>query len=510
MRTLVLTLLLLAATTGAGLAAPGAYLPVGDPLEAELRVLDLYEPAPAALTLVHLNTLPLRWSELRAGALVTSGPRARALALRRIERALVREDGSRALVAGATPRLVTREYADGTRLELSAAVEGSRDWRDRGSEWSDGSGVHVRAGLQFDRWFAYSHLWAGRLAGVREYSDALVAGTDVAVNTDDSWLGYADGTRWDVRLGRSRWHWGPGEEGSLLLSRTAAPLAGAMLHARLDALGADLFFFDATVEPGRGEQLAAHRIEWQPRPWLRLGAAEAARYRSDGWQGLYLAGVIPYSIVQRLLDRDAPGEPEANRNNVQLSFDASARVADGTRLYGELLLDDVHAKSAAFPNKYGWQAGWDGAGAIGATRVTWNAEYTWLSRWVYSSYYGRTFAAQDAPLGFASGPGSRRLRLRASADPGRDLQCSLIASRTVRGEETLADAFVPGGEVPSPRSLAGVVETTRAVEGEARWWPATGVDVSVRAGREWREDAAHVAGASRAEWLGRVAVRLAR
>ncbi len=503
---LLIALFLLPHRASAGI---GSYLPVGDPLEAELRVLDLYEPAPVSLTLAHLNALPLRWAELRATNGAPVGPHARLLASRRIERALARELPGRA-AAGATPRLWTLDAADGTRLEVSAGLEGACEWRDGGAEWRDGSGAHLRAGLQFDGWFAFTHLWAGRLAGVSTFSDALVAGEDLAVNTDDSWLGYASGTRWDARIGRSRWHWGPGEEGSLLLSRTAAPLSGALLHARLEAIRADVFFFDATVEPGLGEQLAAHRIEWQPQPWLRLGAAEAARYRSDGWHGLYLAGVVPYSIVQRLLDHDAPGTPDANRNNVLMSFDASMRVADGTRVYGELLLDDVHAKSASFPNKYGWQAGWDGAGAIGERRVTWNAEYTWLSRWVYSSFYGRSYVAAGEPIGFATGPGSRRLRLRATADFPHDVQCSWFASRTVRGEESAADAFVPGGDVPSPRSLAGVVETTRAVDAEARWWPSTGLDVALRAGREWRENAAHVSGASHAEWRGALSLRLTR
>lgn len=40
-------------------AAPLEYLPVDDPLEAELRVLDLYEPAPTRPALPHLNSRPL-------------------------------------------------------------------------------------------------------------------------------------------------------------------------------------------------------------------------------------------------------------------------------------------------------------------------------------------------------------------------------------------------------------------------------------------------------------------
>jgi hypothetical protein len=145
-----------------------------------------------------------------------------------------------------------------------------------------------------------------------------------------------------------------------------------------------------------------------------------------------------------------------------------------------------------------------------ARRVTWNAEYTWLSRYVYSSFYGREFTAQDRPLGHPEGPGSRRLRLRVSADPAVDWQLSLFGSRSERGEESVSDAFVPGDPVPDPGSLAGVTERERTVEGEVRWWPASGVDVALRGGREWRKNAAHVAGASASQWRGSLALRLTR
>ena len=139
-----------------------------------------------------------------------------------------------------------------------------------------------------------------------------------------------------------------------------------------------------------------------------------------------------------------------------------------------------------------------------------NAECAWMSRWPYSSFYGRSHDAQGRPIGWFEGPGTRRLHLRATADPGRDLQCTLLASRTERGEESIDDAITPDTPPPSPASLAGVVERERTLEGELRWWPATGIDVSVRAGRAWLENAAHVADAEDARWRATFALRLVR
>lgn len=500
-------------------AAPGQYLPVGDPLEAELRVLDLYAPSPAAgrLALPSLHSRPLRLFELMAGGPAAAPRGARGIAVARLERALQR-DATAAFASGdaprSTPRVLQLAYPGEQRVEFSAGLEGEASWTDAAGEdrsaLADGSGAHLRVTFQVDRWIGHAHAWLGQLRDVTAFSDALVADTDLAASTEDSWLAYDGGPAWSLQVGRSRWHWGPGEEGSLLLSKTSAPLSGMMLHLRIAPLRADATIFNATVAPGLGEQLAAHRLEWQPWDGVRLGIAEAARYHASGWQGVYASGLIPYSVAQRLLNQDAPGGGEELRNNVMVALDASVRIADGSRAYGELLVDDLHAKSADFPNKLAWQLGWDGAGEIRGTRLTWNAEYTRLSRFVYTSYFGRAFTAQDRPLGFPAGPDAARFRVRAGWDPNADWQVGVIASRTERGEGGLASAFVPGTPVPGIFDFEGTAETARVLEGSVRWWPASGVDCSVRAGREWRDNAGHVAGLARAAWRGALALRLTR
>lgn len=512
-------LALACACAGPVAAAPGEYLPVGDPLEAELRVLDLYAPSPAAgrLALPSLHSRPLRMLELMADGPPVAAAGSRGIALARIERAL-RRDATPAFASEdaprPTPRLLQRSWPGEQRLELSAGLEGQAAWTDATGEdrsrFADGSGLHLRATFQSDRWLGHAHVWLGQLRDVTAFSDALVANTDLAASTEDSWLSYQGGPAWSLQLGRSRWHWGPGEEGSLLLSKTSAPLSGMMLHARIEPLRADASIFSATTSPGLGEQLAAHRLEWQPFDRVRLGVAEAARYHAGGWQGLYVSGLVPYSIVQRLLDQDGADSAGVNRNNVMVSADASVRIADGSRAYGELLVDDLHAKFASVPNKLAFQLGWDGAGDLHGTRVTWNAEYTRLSRFVYTSYFGRSFTAQDRPLGFPAGPDAARFRVRASWDPNADWQVSAIAARTRQGEGGLASAFVPGAPVPDVFTFAGVAETIRTLEAALRWWPAGGVDCAVRAGREWRENADHVAGRERSAWRGSLALRLVR
>jgi hypothetical protein len=326
-------------------AAPFQFLPVGDPLEAELRVLELYEPGAPGVRLPHLNARPLQWSELRGdGAAPPLPAGARTLALRRIERARHwNEPAPGDAAPGATPRLFQREWPGATRLELSTGLEGRRDWTRsddvRAERWEDGSGVHLRGGAQLDRWFAYAHVYMGQLAGVREYSDALVNGTDFAVGTEESYLAYTVENSWSVQFGRSRWHWGPGEEASLLLSKTSAPLSGLMMHARIEPLRADLFLFNATVQPGRGEQLAAHRLEWQVRDWARVAVSEAARYRSAAGRGCTWRASFPI----RSCSDCSTGTRDAGRDaqRAALARRASVRIADGSRVLRRAAADDA-------------------------------------------------------------------------------------------------------------------------------------------------------------------------
>lgn len=500
-------------------ASPLEFVSPRDPLAAELRVLECYDlPADSGrFRLPHFHTWPLQRRELMGiGAPIGAGNAVRTLVAERIERELQRDAIAAfadARVRRSTPRLWQREWPLDERAELSVGLEGGFDASDiegvKDSRWRDGSGAHFRAAVQSERLLFFLHLGLGQLQDAARYTDVLVSNTDLAAQTEEAYVSYSASPHWSVAIGRQRFAWGPGEEGSLLMSRTAAPLTAMWLHGRLQALRADFTAIHATTDPGRGEQLAAHRIEWQPASGLRLGVSEAARYRSDGWQAVYLASVIPFSLAQRLLAQDGDSAG-VNRNNIELAFDASWHPADGTRLYAEVLLDDVPAKTGAVPSKYAFQTGLDGAWTRGFTRLSWNAEYTFLSRYVYTSFFGRSYIAQASPLGFPTGPDARRLRLRMSWDPRVDWQVTGIAARTWKGENDIDEPFLQGSPVPPVSTLEGTAAMSDDFTGIARWWPASGVDLSLALGWQRIDDAGHVAGVTRRGTHASVGVRLTR
>jgi hypothetical protein len=509
-------LLALVRPPGAG-GTPLEYLPVGDPLEAELRTLDvLGPPSPGRpLRLPRLGTRPLQRFELDSLTLSDQAPGlAYRISLVRLRRVLAREwdPGVADPLPGVTPRLYHKHYPDGARFELSVGAQGAGEISAQRLRYRSDTGVHGRIALETDRWLAFSHLVVGHQDTAHTYADPIFPNTDVIIYSSDSYLAYSGaGGRWGMQFGRSRWHWGPGEEGSLLLSKTAVPITGLAFHARLEPLHADATALSATLGSARGEQLAAHRLEWQPFDGLRLGLSEAARYQSAAWQPLYLLSVIPYILVQRLQDQDEPGRLEGNRNNLIIAADVAWRPAPGTRLYVEGLSDDLHLiKNPLGLNKYAYQLGWEGAGTFRSTRVVWGGEYTRVTRFVYTSYFDRDFVAQGRPLGFPVAPDARRMRVRTAWDLSAALQLTAVTTRTEQGENTLAEPFVPGSPPVEASRFQGVVEETRELEVGARWWPVGGVDLAAAAAYRWVDNAGHLAGARERGLSGTFAFRLVR
>ncbi len=501
-------------------ATSGEYLPVGDPLEAELRVLETLRPDertgfwPERSHATHPGTRPARIGDLLAPTFLPDAldPVRRISALR-LMRALARD-----VVIGpaadprATPRLSERGDLRDGRFELSAGVEGRGEVaRHTDPRFGSGSGMHLRGTAAIDRWTFHTHTVVGQIDGARAFADPIVPHSDLVAHTEETYLA-TGGDHWAAQFGRSRWAWGPGEEGSLTLSATAPAITGLAMSADLPALHVHAIALNATLGASAGEQLAAHRIEWQPAGALRIGATETARYRASGWRPLYAMGLLPYIFAQRLESQDEPDSLSALRNNIMLGADIAWRVAEGTRVYGELLVDDLHSKTGANPDKLAFQFGWDGAGAIGRSRVTWNGEYTRVSRYVYTSFFGRAYAAHGEPLGFPTGPDARRARVRVTWDPSADWQVIARAARTDQGANRLDQPFDPASAAPagSPFDFEGTVERTRAAEAGLRWWPASGVDLTLGAGWTWVEGAGHVAGAKRDGPRGSLEVRLTR
>jgi hypothetical protein len=491
----------LAAASRVAYSTPLDYLPVGDPIEDEIRVLDVLGTADS---LPHLGMRPFQIRELPR----LDGPATGAAAITRarIRRALANDRAVPDLVPGRSPRLLQLSYPEDQRLEASVGLEGTGVMIGDSTALLAPSGLHMRLGAQVDHWVVHSHLILGHVDH-QEFSTPLVAGAKLL--SEEAYLGYTGASGlWSVQMGRSRWQWGPGQDAGLLLSKTSAPLTGLALHLAIRPLRADGMILWVTLDGPLGQQLAAHRLEWQPASSLRLGVSEAAVYQSRRWEPLYGIGVLPYTLVQVLLDQDTPDSSASQRNNVLASVDLSWRVLHGQKVYGELLIDDLRTTSAPIVSKYGYLAGWEGALTLGG-RLSWGAEYARISRFVYTSPT-LPFLAQGRPLGDPDGPDTRRISAHADWSPTSAWQAFGRYERLDAGQSDLNQVFQLGDPRVAVMEFLGVVEHSNQAEVGVRYWPAAGIDVSVAARGKWVDNAAHVTGARTTETGGEVRLRIVR
>lgn len=388
---------------------------------------------------------------------------------------------------------------------LDAAYEQRPDGDGR---LADRSRVGLRIGIELGPVLLYQDLFAGRLDGGSVFADPLVEDTDFIHYTEDTYVSAR--TPWiDLSLGRTRQSLGPGRSGTLLWSAAADPTTqlvwgGALFGGRLRGTAVH-----SDIDAAAGERLAAHRLDFALSPRITFGVAEAARYASDHWEPLYVLSVVPFTLVQRMLAQDhGPDSTNEVRNNVMVSADVRWRAARGHTLYGELLLDDLTFKESGTPVRIGYQAGWQGAARAAGRRLTWQAEYTRVHRFVYSVFYGEDFYFHGRPLGYAAGPDSRSVDGAAALDLSPDWRLELGGSQVQRGEGSSGEAFDPAGPPAKGSEFKGVVERTRALQLGGRWTPRDGVAAGLSWGYQWRANAGHAEGEDREGWFGRAEIYL--
>ncbi|MEP7027318.1 MAG: capsule assembly Wzi family protein [Candidatus Eisenbacteria bacterium] len=525
-RTAVLALMLTAvlgpAAYAPGHAAPHSpsagtaeWIPVRDPIQDEFELLRASGLADTSIT---VYTRPL---DRRTVAAVTARarrlhPESRDPSLVRLERAFGRElvDWGYPAPAGYTPPLAIVTDPgdpDGMRARIFGYAEGALVSTRDLSQFEDRSRFGGRLNLETGGLLLHLDAYAGRVVNGRNFSDQLVTGSDFIAYSEDTY-GSLAGHGLDASLGRIGYAWGPGRTGSLLWSETADPVTalnlGATLFGRVRATA-----LAGDIDASRGARIAGHRLEWFPSPRLTIGLAEAARYSSTRWEPLYLVPLLPYTWVQRILAHDQLGGsgPGADiRNNVMAAIDASWRARPGTLLYGEFLLDDQGLRISGSPTRIGYQGGVLATRGAGASRWTGRLEYTRVYRYVYSVFYGADFIHHDKPIGYPAGPDSRGLFAEARLAPSAALEFALSGAQQDQGEGGLGQFFNPDSSAAQGSLLSGVVERTRTLGAEARWWPRDGVDLSASLERDWRTNAGHVEGAGARRWALRVGARLHR
>jgi hypothetical protein len=244
------------------------------------------------------------------------------------------------------------------------------------------------------------------------------------------------------------------------------------------------------VNPDRARSLAAHRLQWDVTPRLTVAVAEAARYQG-GAHPLYLLGIVPYTLVERLDQQEGP--PDSTRayarNNVLWSADVEWRFWPAAMLYAEVLADDIATESSAMPTRGGFQLGARWAPRGRGWDWTLGAEYTRVSNYTYSVYYQDVCQCDwehlGEPLGYGLGPDVEDLLVHAWAAPTLSWSAKAWLELTRKGEGAIGKPWQPEsgscgcrasaapGDESGAWTLSGTVTRTTALglEVRHRFWP---------------------------------------
>lgn len=498
--------------SGAARTAPDPW-PVASPLYDDLRVLQVR----GGVRVPGLTARPQSgWALAAVVAADSATPRALpALARARVELAAPLATSGLDPTVRLPPALLRVGDAE-SRLTISAfAGFRAESCPDRGFVLTDSTRFGLKASwMVWPGFHLYEELYVADVPGGREFGDPLIPDSDIIIYQDRVFAALHTRVA-DLYFGRDRLAWGPGVTGSLLLAATARPFT---------QLRVERFFLDrrvhAVIVNGALSQaedrfIAYHRLEWQATRRLRLALAEGARYNADFVEPLYLAGIIPYPLVGRLLERDNDSRPSDAlvRNNVMWDLDASYLVRDGVEIYGELLIDDLGTETSDTPTRLGYQLGTFVARNLAGRPATLNAEWTRVWRYVYSVFYAADFIHQGVPLGFPEGPDSRLIHVRGAVEVRPGIEVGAIGERLDRGEDWLGvywDPSAPAAAGADASEFAGTVEGQWRLLGSFRFLPARRFAATIELGGAWVTNAAHEPGANRSGLLGRIMLGIER
>jgi hypothetical protein len=475
----------------------------GDPAWDDLWQLELSGALPAGIT----STRVASRGEIAAWvAGASSDPDVDPATLARLERAFARElrrEGHTAPFRETRPAILLRDRSlphdslslDGARSELRLGPSLTFDGRTErdSSKIGDSTRVGIYGAYLFSNHAALQgELYVGRIEGGRSIGDPLINHTDILYFSEDMEANFAAGElRLRLARARRRWGEGPREFGSLLLDQHAAPISS--FEWDLD-LPARIRFSSwiGTLNAFEKRGIAAHRLDVPLSRSLRIALSEGVRYLGGFDEPLYILGLMPYTLVQRVQSQDTAVASlrKAQHNNVLADAEFVWRPHRGKLVYGEFLVDDLPAATAHNPARVGARLGLAMIRRFAGAPVEIDLEGTKVGRYVYAVAYTGvcecSWIQQDRAIGSPDGPDQETIRLRALRSFTRDHRLEIDLLYANRGADRLGTAWTdaPGSSSSSRLALevSGPVERERRGSLLWRWDPRDNLFTEISGG----------------------------
>lgn len=252
-------------------------------------------------------------------------------------------------------------------------------------------------------------------------------------------------------FGRDEAKWGPGQQGSLMLSAQNPLFDLIKIRAQYHRFQFTSLHGKLSSDAGR-KYLTAHRLELRVAPWLFLAGSEAVVYGNRDVEFQYLNPIMPYHIAEHHL---------GDKDNNTMGLDVTLFPAVGHKLYGELFLDDFTFSENPFRyygNKFAILLGYHWANPFQFKNLDLIIEYARIEPYVYTHADRiNVYKNYDRIIGHWLGPNADATFFEIRYRLNRDLKTSIIAERVRQGE---GGVDIPYKEEDGTRKsfLSGIVE----------------------------------------------------
>jgi len=278
-----------------------------------------------------------------------------------------------------------------------------------------------------------------------------------------------------LQAGRDYMRWGPGYQGSLILTDNPPAFDMFKYSGTIDLnnsgesmakINFTKFFSLLDTLDEQNRYFSGQRLEYKPIPALTLGLTETAIISYDS--SLLFLNPLPFIPPYYITRWIADVLEQSSEINSNVGVDMELNFHPGLKLYGEWMADDfiLTPKTNPYPNRTGFLAGAYFADPLGKGNTDFRIEYTHINNYVYfSTHPWQDYLYQGEYIGHPLGPDADQLYLKLTHNLSDRLNLSLSYNQERHGEGQ-AGIPLPSDPVIANENifLSGIIEKQQAYQ----------------------------------------------